>query len=114
MYQRIIAIVPMVGSGTAADPLQPKYAPVFPAASTGTAVRPTSILGFTMILSDEGNFALMEIVATDQSAFAAMLADTSIQTFLKGRDSLQSAEAAFQKLKKNFSIATFGLRMVVP
>lgn len=123
MYQRVIAIVPMVGQGTEADPRRPLYAPTASAVASGAASLASAasanvgspsaaILGYTMVESDDGMFALVELVALNQSAFQTILADSTIQTFLKGRDSRQAAEAAFQKLKKGFSIATFGVRMV--
>jgi hypothetical protein len=132
MYQRVIAIVPMVGQGTDADPRRPMYAPVPSAvvAPTTTTSPTTSsstpapsappatplggsigILGYAMVQSDDGNSAIVEFVARDQSIFQNMLADTTIQVFLKGRDSQPAAEAAFQKLKAGFSIANFGVRL---
>jgi hypothetical protein len=107
-YERVLAIVPMVGNGTAADPQRPAYTPIL---SVDAAPPTTEFLGFVSIPSDDGKFALVEFVARSQSAFKVILADTSIQTFLKGRDSRQVAEAAFQKYKKGFSIANFGVRI---
>jgi hypothetical protein len=129
MYQRVIAIVPMVGSGTEADPRRPEYAPLPPAATTATtsataapsAPAPatpatplagsTGILGYAMVESDDGNFAIVEFVSRSQSIFQNILADTTIQAFLMGRDTRQAAEAAFQKLKPSFSIANFLVRL---
>jgi hypothetical protein len=53
----------------------------------------------------------VEFVARDPLIFQNILADTTIQAFLMGRDTRQAAEAAFQKLKANFSIANFGVRV---
>lgn len=64
-----------------------------------------------MIESDDGKFALVEFVVRDKSVFQNILADSTIQAFLKGRDTRQAAEAAFQKLKPGFSIANFGVRL---
>jgi hypothetical protein len=107
-YERVLVIVPIVGQGTAADPRRPKYMPVL---SDQAPPQPTGFLGFASMPSDDGNFALVEFVARDLAAFQTILADTTIQTFLKGRDSRQAAEAAFQKYKKGFSIAGFGVRV---
>lgn len=109
MYERVIAIVPMIGQGTAADPHRPMYAPL-PTEMDFKGL--TGPMAFNSVLSDDGNFALIELVARNRSVFATILADTTIQTFLKGRDSRKAAEAAFQKLKKNFSIEHFGV--IVP
>jgi hypothetical protein len=107
-YERILAIVPMTGQGTAADPRRPSYVPVL---TPGASPANMPFLGFAVVMSDDGNTALVEFVATSQSAFQSILADTTIRTFMKGRDTRQAAEAAFQKYKKNFSIANFGVRI---
>jgi hypothetical protein len=107
-YERVLAIVPMIGQGTATDPRRPNYVPAFTAAATPGNM---PFLGFAVAMSDDGNSALVEFVATSQSAFQTILADTSIRTFLKGRDTRQAAETAFQSYKKNFSIANFGVRI---
>src|SRR5579871_184225 len=73
MYERVLAIVPLAGAGTTANPQRPMYAPL------PTAIDPasrTGILGYTYVLSDDGKFALVEYVARDRSAFSAILADT--------------------------------------
>ena len=108
MYERCQAIVPLIGKGTSDDPQRPMYAPA-PHESNSTSR--TGILGFTYVLSDDGHFALVEYVARDRSAFSAILADRSIQSFLKGRDKIEDALAAFTKAKKNFNINTFGVRL---
>ena len=107
-YERVLAIVPVAGSGTAADPKRPQYVPVL---SEDTPSTTTPFLGFAVVFSDDRKFALVEFVARSGSAFQGILADATIQTFLKGRDSRQAAEAAFQQHKKNFSIANFGVRI---
>jgi len=119
-YERVMAIVPMIGSGTVEDPKRPMYAPA-PHPSTGatagtTAAAPTGILGFTYELSDDGKFALVEFVARDRSAFQNILADaavpaSSVQAFTKGVNQQAAVEAAFKLLKKNFDFNHFGVRM---
>jgi len=108
MYERVLAIVPLIGAGTLDDPIRPEYAPA------PSAINPTSrtgILGYIHVLSDDGKSALVEYVARDRSAFNAILADTTIQAWLKGRDSLSAALAAFQQRKANFDFSRFGVRM---
>ena len=80
-YQRLICVVPVTGNGTAADPRRPAYAPVTPA-SAGAAQ--PGIIAYSQQVSDDGRFALVEYVARDRSAFAAILADKSIKVFVKG------------------------------
>jgi hypothetical protein len=108
MYERVLAIVPLIGSGTVEDPIRPEYAPAPSALSPSTR---TGIIGYTHVLSDDGKFALVEFVARDRSAFSTLLADTSIQAWLKGRDNLSAALAAFQQHKANFNFSHFGVRM---
>jgi len=108
MYERVLAIVPVTGTGTVQDPVLPTYAPV---PSPTSAPSLTGILAYTHVLSDDGKFALVEFVARDRSAFSAILADTTIQVWLKGRDSRAAAIAAFQKHKANFDFSHFGVRI---
>ena len=110
MYERVVAVVPMIGSGTFADPKRPKYAPSPAELQQATATR-QGILGFTHVLSDDGNFALVEFVARNRMAFQQILADPSIKSFLRGRDKREDVEAEFFKLKKNFDFSHFGVRM---
>lgn len=121
MYQRVLAVVPMVGSGTLSDPMRPEYAPI-PAASALTqssANAPISpsdptpnlrqgIIAFSYVVSDDGKSALAEFVAVDLSAFKDLLADTTVKSFLKGRDSIADAVSAFQNYKQNFTLDQLG------
>ena len=108
MYERLITIVPLTGKGTLEDPKRPLYAP------TPAQMNPTSrtgIIGYTHVESDDGKFALVEFVARDRSAFQQILADPTITTSLKGKDDPAKIVAAFQKLKKDFDINKFGVRV---
>ena len=58
-YERILMVLPLVGSGTMADPIRPSLIPA-PGSGVRTlqgiaAVPPTPILGYTYALSDDGN-----------------------------------------------------------
>ena len=110
MYERVMAVVPMIGSGTFADPKRPKYAPSPTELQQATTTR-QGILGFTHVMSDDGTLALVEFVARDRSAFQQILADTTIKAFLKGRDKREDVEAEFLKHKKDFDFAHFGVRI---
>jgi hypothetical protein len=110
MYERVMAVVPLVGKGTFDDPKRPMYAPTPAEIHTAAATR-TGILGFTHVMSDDGQFALVEFVARDRAAFQQILADPSIRAFLKGRDRREDVEAEFLKHKKDFDFAHFGVRM---
>jgi hypothetical protein len=110
MYERVMAVVPLVGAGTFADPKRPMYAPSPAELQTSMATR-QGILGFTHVMSDDGQVALVEFVAKDRSAFQAILTDPSVKAFLKGRDKREDMEAEFLKHKKDFNFAHFGVRM---
>src|SRR5258708_21474215 len=115
LYERLYCVVPMIGAGTWADPKRPMYAPspaqMNPASRTG-------IIGFTHVLSDDGQFALVEFVARDAKAFDRILADmnvninvnTNVKSFRKGQDKREDIEAEFRKHKKDFDFDHFGVR----
>jgi hypothetical protein len=110
-YERVRAVVPVIiGQGTFDDPKRPMYAPS-PTEVQASIVTRQGILGFSYVASDDGHFALVEFVARDRSAFQAILSDTSVKSFLKGRDKREDMEAEFLKHKKNFDFAHFGVRM---
>jgi hypothetical protein len=115
LYERVLAVVPMVGSGTLSDPVRPAYAPLpsasaianpVPTGATASGVIPLrqGILAFSYVLSDDGQFALAEFVAADRAAFKGLLADTTVTSFLKGRDSVAAAVTLFQTYKQSFTL----------
>jgi hypothetical protein len=107
-YSRVIAIVPIVGTGTATDPRRPQYAPL---PSTGPNQNQAGIIGYMQQISDDGKFALVEFVARDRSAFAAILADKTIKVFVKGKDKKGDIELELKKYKRDFDLSNFGLVM---
>lgn len=108
-YQRLICVVPVVGSGTPADPRRPMYAPLPP--QRGQAPSRTGIIAFTFQLSDDKRSALVEYVARDRSAFQAILADKSsnVRVFQKGKDKREDVLRELRKYKKDFDIDRFGV-----
>src|SRR5689334_5960134 len=78
-YSRIIGLVPLVGKGTPADPIRPKYAP-WPASQD-----PNGIIAFTSKPTDDGQLAVVEYVARNRVAFQAILNDKTITVFEKGK-----------------------------
>jgi len=103
-YHRVLAIVPIVGSGTFADPKRPMFAPTPQAAASRSG-----IIGYQHLPSDDGKFALVEFVAVDRSAFAELFASTipGVQYFEVGKASTAEIQAAFQQKKASFSFSTF-------
>jgi hypothetical protein len=104
-YHRVICVVPMIGSGAPADPKRPKYAP-----APGSA-QPNGIIGFTQVLTDNGQSAIVEFVARQRSALLPILADTAITSYEKGSQSATAIESALQKLKQGFSLVQFEVVM---
>ena len=106
-YSRVICVVPMVGSGTQADPKRPQYAPWPPSPPTSRA----AIIAYTQQVSDDGRYALVEFVARDRAAFAAILNDKQIKAFEKSKAKKEDIEKELKKYKKDFTIDKFGTVM---
>jgi hypothetical protein len=107
-HERVIALVPFVGSGTMEDPKRPMFAPrpgeVDPGSRTG-------IVAFHFIPTDDGSMAIVELIARDKAAFATILTSnvSGALFFLRGRDDLATMVTALQKYRKDFSLDSFGL-----
>lgn len=69
----------------------------------------SGILGFQCVESDDRKLALCEIVGANRAALKPILADTTVKSFLKGRDKLADAVAEFKKHKKDFDPTHFGV-----
>jgi hypothetical protein len=123
---RILAVVPMIGSGTPADPRRPMFVPtpseiaatiptVPPAADSSSGPPPvpprTGIIAFQFQLSDDGKNAIVELVGADRNAlapiFAAAATQPQIIMFDRNQATNAQMEAVFQQYKKNFSFKTF-------
>src|SRR5689334_11694448 len=105
MYERFFCVVPLQGKGTLEDPKRPMFAPAPGAAKAGAR---DGILGFHYQLSDDGKSALVEFVAVHAAAFSQILADPTVKSFVKGKHKKDDIEAAFKKVKKDFSFDNFG------
>jgi hypothetical protein len=104
-YTRVIAVVPFTGSGMAADPKRPKYAP-WPASENQTG-----IIAFFYVPTDDGKSAVAEFVARNRTAFSALLGDKSVQTYEEGRTTKSAIEAAVRQVRKDFDLDKFGMVM---
>ena len=107
-YERLACVVPLVGKGTITDPRRPQYAPI-PGGIDAASRK--GVLGYQSQESDDHKFALVEFVATDRAAFAEILADSKVKSFLKGKDKKDDIEAEFKKYKKDFDFTKFGVRL---
>jgi hypothetical protein len=119
LYHRVICVTPLVGSGTATDPIRPKYAPwplpVPQVAASKPISRPepsqNGIIAFSFVPSDDGHFAIVEFVARNRTAFAPVFSDRTIQVFEKGKATRAAIEAVLQKYRKSFYLEQFGTVM---
>jgi hypothetical protein len=76
MYHRVLAVVPIIGSGTADDPRRPMLTPSpgeMKAFSQADARKRPDILGYQMQLSDNGKFAIVEFVFSSPAAYSRTL-----------------------------------------
>lgn len=105
VYHRVIAVVPLAGSGTASDPKRPKYAP-WPVSTD-----PNGIVAFVFEPTDDGRSAIVEFVAQNNAAFSALLADKTVTVFPKGAVSKQTIENAVRPLRRDFNLDSFGMVM---
>jgi hypothetical protein len=103
LYERLLCVVPMIGSGAFDDPRRPDYVPLSPDPEGN------GIIAFSQTESDDGQYALVELVARDRSAFAAILADKrpNVKVFVKGKDKKQDIEREFRKYKKDLDLDRF-------
>lgn len=105
MHERLLLVVPMTGSGTPDDPRRPLYVP---APVPGAPPAKDGIIAFTFQSSDDGQYALVELVARDRAAFKTILEDNraGVKIFEKGKDSKDDIETEFRKHKRNFNLDT--------
>jgi len=92
----------MIGSGTVLDPRRPEYAPL-----PDQIGAKTGLIGFTYQASEDGQHALIELVALRREALSKVLEDRSIRAFEKGAARAQDIEAAFQQFEKDFKLSQF-------
>lgn len=108
-YERLIAVVPMVGAGTYADPKRPLGTPA-PADSARAKATRDTVFAFSYQLSDDQQFALVEYVATKREHFAGLLADKRVvKAFERGKSKKDDIEKELKKYKKDFTFDRFGL-----
>ena len=102
-HERLVAIVPMTGAGTAADPKRPLF-------TNARGVEGTKFLSVTTLLSDDGRFALVEFVAADRAAFAPILQSAlpEVKRFDKGQAAKDDIDREFRKYRKDFDLSKLG------
>ncbi len=109
LYQRVYAVVPMVGDGTYENPRRPMFTANRAAArSRGSAEAGT--ISYSYQVSDNGRLALVEFVARDKEALRQILSSGrgDVKVFHKGTASRPQIEQEFQKHRKAFDWSKFG------
>jgi len=97
VQERLIAVVPMTGAGTLKDPRRPLFAPIDP--------DPMGIISYSYDLSDDRKYAIVEFVARDKKAFAAILSDSRVvKAFQKDKDKREDVEREIKKVKADFQL----------
>ena len=107
-YERILVVLPLVGTGTLEDPIRPMF---IAAAQAVDSTNRAGIIGFTYVVSDDGKHALTEIVVRNRVAVQQILNAPAIKTFIKGVSTRADIEAEFKKYKKDFDITKFGVNV---
>jgi hypothetical protein len=100
LHERVLAVVPIVGSGTYADPKRPLLAP-----GPGEALNPDGIIGYSWNPSDDGKHAIVEFVARDPRALQGIVSDPRVViAFAKGKAKKDDIEKELKKYRKDFSL----------
>lgn len=110
LYERVWAVVPMVGAGTHDDPKRPLHAPLpSKTAEERAAAGRSGIISFSFELSDDGQFALVEFVARDRKGLEQILSENrpGVKVFEKGKATREEVLTEFRKHKRNFDIDRF-------
>ena len=114
-YQRVFAIVPMIGKGTYADPIRPMFVPAggfeqnrVTAADRGRKVR-SGILSYAYQLTDDGKSAIVEFVSIDKAGLRGIIESKVAGVTVFERDKAQKSEveSAFRGKKKDFDFSKF-------
>ena len=115
--ERLVAVVPMVGRGTLADPIRPLFTPVpptgrqIPIGQDGRLIELPEILGFRYELSDDKKTALLEIIGRDDVALKEIRESrrSDVKVFELGKATKGEIENEFRKYKPSFSADKFGV-----
>lgn len=109
--ERLYAVVPLIGAGTPQDPKRPLFVPSPEERQRAEAGKTPIITNYSVVLSDDRKFALVELVADDAKALEAVLkserADVKRFDLQKGKAKAEDIEAEFRKYKKDFDFKKF-------
>ncbi|MCC6540261.1 MAG: hypothetical protein IT162_22125 [Bryobacterales bacterium] len=109
--ERIYAVVPLVGAGTPQDPKRPLFVPSPEERQRAAASKTPALTSYSVVLSDDRKFALVEFVAEDPKALEELLkserADVKRFDLQKGKAKAEDLELEFRKYKKDFDFNKF-------
>lgn len=112
LYERVIAIVPVngAGSGSAADPKRPMFTPS-PAEAKATGR--SGIISWHYEVSDDGKWAIVELVATNRAALQPVLTTNApgVSVLQRDKSSRDDIERAVKRFKKDFDLDKFAARV---
>jgi hypothetical protein len=108
--ERVIAIVPLIGDGTARDPKRSMFVPAPPdpaRARMEAPVDPAGAISYSMIVSDDNKFAIVEFVAQDIKALEPILKAQrpDVKVFRKGQHTKAEIDAEARRVKRDFDSA---------
>jgi len=95
-HEWIVAIVPMVGAGTAKDPKKPMFSDL------------PGLLGFTAELSDDGRFAFVEFAAKERSQLDTLV-NSGQRLARKDSAAKDAIYEEFKQYKRTFNPQRFGV-----
>jgi hypothetical protein len=100
-YERAIAVVPLAGAGTPADPKRPQFM-----AAKGL---PAGVLSWRYLPSDDKHFAIVELVLSDAAGLDAIRAaqGPNVRLFERDKTTRAQLEAELRKYKKDFKLEDF-------
>lgn len=102
---RIMAVVPLVGTGKKGDPIRPDFVPVH---KPGDPYH-SGIIAYTQIPTDDRKHAIVEMVATSPTAFAAIRADKRVDVVVVDHTTTAKkvVESTLQVYRKGFTLDNF-------
>jgi hypothetical protein len=106
LHERILAVVPLTGAGTYADPKRPLFAP-----TTTDDQAASGIISYEWAPSDDGQYAIVEFVAKDRSALTKIANDARVlKAFEKGKVKKDDVEKELKRYRKDFKFEKDGGR----
>lgn len=97
-HGKLIYVVPLTGKGTVSDPIRPEVTP-----PTGFGAGQAQ--SWSWQPSDDGRMAIVEVTATQRSAFTDISKDKRVVKFFeRGKDSKEDVEREIRAFKSGFKV----------